>query len=64
LEYIAEPVVIAKGAANHVKLSPLDVSQGLKATVVNKFSDVIFFLLFFEELSVMPTDRDIEFVIE
>jgi hypothetical protein len=61
LEYIAEPVVIAKGAANHVKLSPLDVSQGLKAPVVNKFFDVIFFL---EELSVMPTDRDIEFVIE
>jgi hypothetical protein len=37
-----EPIVIAKGAANHVKLSPLDVSQGLKAPVVNKFSDVIF----------------------
>jgi hypothetical protein len=60
LEYITEPVVIAKGAVSHVKLSPLDVSQGLKAPMVNKFSDVIFF----EELSVMPTDRDIEFVIE
>jgi hypothetical protein len=60
LEYITEPVVRAKGAANHVKLSPLDVSQGLKAPVVNKFSDVICF----EELSVMPTDRDIELVIE
>jgi hypothetical protein len=59
LEYIAKPVVIAKGAANHVKLSPLDVGQGLKAPVVNKFSDI-----FFEELSVMPSDRDIEFVIE
>jgi hypothetical protein len=55
-----EPVVIAKGVANHVKLNPLDVSQGLKAPVVNKFSDVIFF----EELSVMPSDCDIEFVIE
>jgi hypothetical protein len=60
LEYIAESVVIAKGVANHVKLNPLDVSHGLKAPVVNKFSDVIFF----EELSVMPSDRDIEFVIE
>jgi hypothetical protein len=61
LEYITEPIIIAKGAANHVKLSPLDVSQGLKAPVVNKFSNVIFFL---QELSVMPSDRDIKFVIE
>jgi hypothetical protein len=43
-----------------VKLNQLDVSQGLKAPVVNKFSDVIFF----KELSVMPSDHDIEFVIE
>jgi hypothetical protein len=42
-----------------VKLSQLDVSQGLNILVVNKFSDV-----FFEELSVMPLDCDIEFVIE
>jgi hypothetical protein len=42
-----------------VKLSQLDVSQGLNILVVNKFSDV-----FFEELSVMPPDRDIEYVIE
>jgi hypothetical protein len=60
LEYIAEPIVIAKGAANHVKLNQLDVSQGLKALVVNEFSDVIFF----EELSVMPSDHDIKFVIK
>jgi hypothetical protein len=59
LEYIAEPVVIAKGATNPVKLNQLDVSQGLKVPVVNKFSDV-----FFKELSVMPPDRDIEFVIK
>jgi hypothetical protein len=43
-----------------VKLNSLDVSQGFKAPVVNKFSDVIFF----EELSVIPFDHDIEFVIE
>jgi hypothetical protein len=59
LEYIAKSVVIAKGADNHVKLNQLDVSQGLKVPVVNKFSDV-----FFKELSVMPPDRDIEYVIE
>jgi hypothetical protein len=59
LEYIAKPVVIVKGVANHVKFNQLDVSQGLKVPVINEFSDV-----FFEELSVMPPDRDIEFVIE
>jgi hypothetical protein len=59
LEYIAEHVVIIKGATNQVKLNQLGVSQGLKVLVVNKFSDV-----FLEELSVMPPDRDIEFVIE
>jgi hypothetical protein len=59
LEYIAEPVAIAKGAAKHVKLNQLDVRQGLEVLVVKKFSDV-----FFEELSVMPPDRDIEYVIE
>jgi hypothetical protein len=42
-----------------VKLNQLDLSQGLKVPVVNKFSDV-----FFEELIVVPPDRDNEFVIE
>jgi hypothetical protein len=42
-----------------VKLNQLDVSQGLKVPVVNEFSDV-----FFEELIVMLSDYDIEFVIE
>jgi hypothetical protein len=59
LEYITKLVVIAKGATNQVKLNQLGVSQGLKVLGVNKFSDV-----FFEELSVMPPDCDIEFVIE
>ena len=59
LEYITKLVVIAKGATNQVKLNQLGVSPGLKVPVVNKFSDV-----FFEELSVMPPDRDIELVIE
>jgi hypothetical protein len=42
-----------------VKLNQKDGSQGLKVPVVNEFSDV-----FFEELTVMPLDRDIEHVIE
>jgi DNA-directed RNA polymerase subunit F len=58
LEYIAKVVVIDKGAANRVKLNQLDVSQGLKVPVVNEFSNVLP-----EELSVMPPDHDIEFVI-
>jgi hypothetical protein len=59
LEYVAEPVVTAKVAANHVKLNQLDVSQGPVVPVVNEFSDV-----FLEELPGMPPDRDIEFVID
>jgi hypothetical protein len=35
-------------------------NQGLKVPVVNEFSDVFFF----EELTVVPPDHDIEFVIE
>jgi hypothetical protein len=42
-----------------VKLNHLDVSQGLKVPMVNEFFDV-----FFEELTVVSPDRDIEFVIE
>jgi hypothetical protein len=59
LVYIIETVVTAKGAANRMKLNQLDDSQGPMMRVVKEFSDV-----FFLELSVMPPDRDIEFVIE
>jgi hypothetical protein len=59
LEYIVEPVVTAKGVVNRVKLNQLDTSQGPEVPVVNEFSEV-----FSEELSVMPLNRDIEFVIE
>jgi hypothetical protein len=59
LEYVIEPIVTAKGAANRVKLNQLDASQGLVMPVVNKFSDV-----FLEELTGLPPDRDIEFVID
>jgi hypothetical protein len=59
LEFIAKPVVTAKGVANHVKVNQLDASQGSKVPVVNEFPNV-----FPKELLGMPPDRDIEFVIE
>jgi hypothetical protein len=59
IEFVAEPVVTAKGVANHVKVNQLDASQGSEVPVVNEFPDV-----FPEELPGMPPDRDIEFVIE
>jgi hypothetical protein len=59
LEYITELVVTTEGVANRVKLNQLDASQGPEVPVVNEFSDV-----FFKGLSVMPPERDIEFVIE
>jgi hypothetical protein len=59
LEYIIELVVTAKGAINRVKLNQLNTSQEPEVPMVNEFFDVSF-----EELSVMPLDRDIEFVIE
>jgi hypothetical protein len=59
LEFIAEPVVTAKGMANHAKINQLDVVQGSEVPVVNEFPNV-----FPKELPGMPPDRDIEFVIE
>jgi hypothetical protein len=59
LEFVAEPVVTAKGIANHAKINQLDASQGSEVPVVNEFPDV-----FPEELPGMPPDLDIEFVIE
>jgi hypothetical protein len=59
LEFVAEPVVTAKGIANRAKINQLDASQGSEVPVVNKFPDV-----FPKELPGMPSDRDIEFVIE
>jgi hypothetical protein len=59
MDFIAEPVVTAKGVANRAKVNQLDASQGSKVPVVNEFPDV-----FPEELLGMPPDRDIEFMIE
>jgi hypothetical protein len=49
MEFIAEPVVTAKGVANCAKVNQLDVSQGSEVPVVNEFPDV-----FPEELPGMP----------
>jgi hypothetical protein len=51
LEFVAELVVTAKGAANHVKLNQLDAGQGPVVPVVNEFPDV-----FPEELPGKPHD--------
>jgi hypothetical protein len=59
LEFITEPVVTAKGVANHAMVNQLDTSQGTEVPGVNEFLDV-----FPEELLGMLPDRDIEFVIE
>jgi hypothetical protein len=59
MEFVVEPVVIAKGVANREKVNQLDASQGSEVPVVNEFPDD-----FPEELPGMPPDRDIEFVIE
>jgi hypothetical protein len=59
MEFVAEPVVTAKGVANREKVNQLDATQGSEVPVLNEFPDV-----FPEELPGMPPDRDIEFVIE
>jgi hypothetical protein len=59
MEFVAEPVVTAKGVANRAQVNQLDTSQGFEVPVVNEFPDV-----FPEELPGMPLDRDIKFVIE
>jgi hypothetical protein len=59
MEFVIEPIVTAKGVANHAKVNQLDASRGSKVPVVNEFPNV-----FPEEFPGMPLDRDIEFVIE
>jgi hypothetical protein len=40
MEFVAEPVVTAKGFANRVRVNQLDASQGSGVLVVNEFPDV------------------------
>jgi hypothetical protein len=51
MEFIAEPVVTAKGVGNCAKVNQLDASQGSEVLVVNEFPDV-----FPEELPGRPPD--------
>jgi hypothetical protein len=51
LEFVAEPVVTAKGDANRAKVNQLDASKGFEVPVVNEFPDV-----FSEEMPGMPPD--------
>jgi hypothetical protein len=51
LEFVAEPVVTAKGDANRAKVNQLDASKGSEVPVVNEFPDV-----FSEEMPGMPPD--------
>jgi hypothetical protein len=59
LEFITEPVVTAKGVANHVKVNQMDSIQGSEVPVVNEVPNV-----FLEKLLGIPPDQDIEFVIK
>jgi hypothetical protein len=59
LAVVVEPVVTAKRVANHAKVNQMDAIQGSEVPVVNEFPNI-----FPEELSGMPPDRDIEFMIE
>jgi hypothetical protein len=59
LEFVAEPVVTAKGVTNCLKVNQMDAIQGFEVPVVNEFPDV-----FLKEFPGMLPDQDIEFVIE
>jgi hypothetical protein len=59
LEFVAEPVVTTKGVVNHAKVNRLDASQGPEVPVVSEFPNA-----FPEELTGMPPNRGIKFVIE
>jgi hypothetical protein len=51
MDLVVEPVVTAKGVANHAKVNQLDASQGSEVLVVNEFPDV-----FPKEFPGMPPD--------
>jgi hypothetical protein len=40
MEFVAEPVVTAKGIVNHAKINQLGASQGSEVPVVNEFPNV------------------------
>jgi hypothetical protein len=40
MEFVVDPVVTAKGAANRAMMNQLDANQGSEVSVVNEFPDV------------------------
>jgi hypothetical protein len=40
MEFVVEPIVTVKGAANRTKVNQLNASQGFKMPVVNEFPNV------------------------
>jgi hypothetical protein len=59
MEYVAENLVTDKATSNRVVLNQLDATSTMNVRTVSEFLDV-----FPEELSGMPPDREIKFVIE
>jgi hypothetical protein len=59
LEYVAENLVMDKAASKRIVLNHLDAASTLDIRTVFKYLDV-----FSEELPGMPSNREIEFVIE
>jgi hypothetical protein len=59
MKFVIESIVTAKRVTNRAKVNQLNANQGSEVQVVNEFPDV-----FPEDMSGMPPDRDIEFVIE
>jgi hypothetical protein len=59
MEYVAENLVTDKATFNQVVLNQLDAASTMDVRTVSEFPNV-----FPEELSGMPPDREIEFVIE
>jgi hypothetical protein len=59
VEYVVENLVMDKATSNRIVLNHLDAASTLDIRTISEFPDV-----FPEELSGMPPDREIEFVIE
>jgi hypothetical protein len=59
LEYVTKNLVTDKAASNRIVLNHLDATSTLDIRVASEYLDV-----FPEELSGMPPDREIEFIVE
>jgi hypothetical protein len=59
LKYVTKNLVTDKAASNRIVLNHLDATSTLDIRVASEYLDV-----FPEELSGMPPDREIEFIVE